>query len=98
MSAVAVPVRAPEAALSTEMDRVAVATQWQLMWWRFRKHRLALVSAVVLVMFYLVVLFADFPLITFIDVDSQDFGQECRCILSVAKRVATQSPIAEGDV
>ena len=22
-------------------QRIAVATQWQLMWWRFRKHRLA---------------------------------------------------------
>jgi len=60
MSAVAVPVRVPDITTSPEMDRVAVATQWQLMWWRFRKHKLALVSAVVLVMFYLVVLFADF--------------------------------------
>src|SRR5262245_24578335 len=58
--AVAVPVLAPEATASKEMDRVSVATQWQLMWWRFRKHRLAVVSAVVLVFFYLVVLFADF--------------------------------------
>jgi peptide/nickel transport system permease protein len=30
------------------------------MWWRFRKHKLALLSSVVLAMFYLVVLFADF--------------------------------------
>ena len=22
-------------------QRIAVATQWQLMWWRFRKHKLA---------------------------------------------------------
>ncbi len=57
--AVAVPVLAPEGAVSKEMDRVAVATQWQLMWWRFRKHKLALVSAGVLTVFYLVVLFAD---------------------------------------
>ena len=27
-------------------ERVAVATQWQLMWWRFRKHKLAVASAV----------------------------------------------------
>ena len=33
---------------STEAEeRVSVATQWQLMWWRFRKHKLALVVAVV---------------------------------------------------
>lgn len=41
-------------------DRISVATQWQLMWWRFRKHKLAVVGAVVVVMFYMVVVFADF--------------------------------------
>jgi peptide/nickel transport system permease protein len=41
-------------------DRVAVATQWQLIWWRFRKHKLAVAGTVVLVAFYLVALFADF--------------------------------------
>ena len=37
-----------------------VATQWQLMWWRFRKHRMAVVAAIVLILFYTIVLFADF--------------------------------------
>ncbi len=37
-----------------------MASQWQLMWWRFRKHRLAMVSAVIVGIFYFVVLFADF--------------------------------------
>jgi peptide/nickel transport system permease protein len=41
-------------------ERISVATQWQLVWWRFRKHRLAVVSAVVLIGFYLTVVFADF--------------------------------------
>jgi peptide/nickel transport system permease protein len=41
-------------------ERVSVASNWQLVWWRFRKHRLALISAVVLVVFYIVVLFPDF--------------------------------------
>src|SRR5438067_9973131 len=41
-------------------ERVSVASQWQLMWWRFRKHRLAIVAAVVVIGFYLVVLGADF--------------------------------------
>jgi len=41
-------------------ERVAVATQAQLMWRRFRKHRLAMVGAVIVILFYLVVLFADF--------------------------------------
>ena len=26
-------------------ERISVATQWQLMWWRFRRHRLAMVGA-----------------------------------------------------
>ncbi len=41
-------------------QRIAVATQWQLMWWRFRKHKLAAGGTIVLVAFYLVALFADF--------------------------------------
>jgi peptide/nickel transport system permease protein len=47
--------------LVTEAEtRVAVATQRQLIWWRFRKHRLAVVSAVIVGLFYLVAVFADF--------------------------------------
>src|SRR5689334_15166388 len=41
-------------------QRVAVATQWQLMWWRFRKHKLAMGATIVLALFYIVVIFADF--------------------------------------
>ena len=41
-------------------DRIMVATQWQLMWWRFRKHRLAMIAAVIVIFFYSIVLFAEF--------------------------------------
>ncbi|MGQ9555610.1 MAG: ABC transporter permease [Anaerolineae bacterium] len=41
-------------------ERIFVASQWQLMWWRFRKHRLALVSAAVLGVLYVLVIFAEF--------------------------------------
>ncbi len=41
-------------------QRIAVATQWQLMWWRFRKHKLAVGGTLVLVAFYVVAVFADF--------------------------------------
>ena len=41
-------------------ERVSVATQWQLMWWRFRRHRLAMISAVVIAIFYLMAIGADF--------------------------------------
>lgn len=40
--------------------KLEVATQWQLMWWKFRKHRLAMISAVVLIIYYLVAIFAEF--------------------------------------
>jgi peptide/nickel transport system permease protein len=43
-----------------EEERISVATQWQLMWWRFRRHRLAMLGTVVVLTFYLAVLFADF--------------------------------------
>ena len=43
-----------------EEERISVATQWQLMWWRFRKHKVANIAAIVLITYYVVVLFADF--------------------------------------
>src|SRR5262245_25309884 len=39
--------------------RIFVASQRQLVWWRFRKHKPALVSAVVVVLAYLVALFVE---------------------------------------
>lgn len=50
----------PGAVTPVAEERISVATQWQLMWWRFRKHRLAMVSTVVVLLFYLVVILADF--------------------------------------
>lgn len=51
---------APAVAGSVAEERVSVASNWRLVWWRFRKHRLALVSALVLVVLYLVVLCPEF--------------------------------------
>jgi peptide/nickel transport system permease protein len=53
-----VPWRAPARAASAE-DRIALATQLQLTWWRFRKHRLAVWSGVIVAIFYTAALFAD---------------------------------------
>ena len=39
---------------------ILVASQWRLMWWRFRKHRLALFSMVVVIGITFVAIFADF--------------------------------------
>ncbi len=39
---------------------VYVAPQWKLMYWKFRKHRMAVVSVFVLALFYLVAAFCEF--------------------------------------
>jgi peptide/nickel transport system permease protein len=41
-------------------ERFAVASQLQLTWWRFRRHKLAVVSGVIVILFYLTAVFADF--------------------------------------
>ena len=50
----------PVAVPDVREQRIFVASQWQLMWWRFRKHKLAVVSGLVVIGFYMVVLGADF--------------------------------------
>ena len=47
-------------ATDVEEERVFVATQWQLMWWRFKKHRAGLVAAAVVLTLYGVALTAEF--------------------------------------
>lgn len=54
------PVGGPAAVADTRERRIFVASQWQLMWWRFRKHKVAVASALVVVGFYMIVLGADF--------------------------------------
>lgn len=41
-------------------ERAAVASQWQLIWWAFRKHKLAMVAMVVTVAMYVVALVPGF--------------------------------------
>ena len=40
--------------------QVFVAPQWKLVWWKFRKHRVALVSSIIVLFIYLIALLADF--------------------------------------
>jgi peptide/nickel transport system permease protein len=55
----------PAAPLVTAAEeRIAAATQLQLTWWRFRKHKLAVASGAVVILFYLTALFADFLAVT----------------------------------
>ncbi len=46
--------------MAIETDRYAVASQAQLIWWRFKRHRMAMISMVVLGVFYVLALSADF--------------------------------------
>ncbi|WP_062120056.1 ABC transporter permease [Aureimonas sp. AU40] len=46
--------------LETGRRDLAVAGQWTLFWLKFRRHKLAVVSLVVVLLLYLVALFADF--------------------------------------
>lgn len=41
-------------------ERVYAASQWQLMWWRLRRHKLAMAAGIVLIIFYLIVIGAEF--------------------------------------
>lgn len=44
----------------TPAKDVYVAPQWKLMYWKFRKHRMAVISVFVLALFYLVAIFCEF--------------------------------------
>jgi len=37
-----------------------VASQWQLMWWRFTKHRMAVIGSIVVILLYATALFCEF--------------------------------------
>jgi peptide/nickel transport system permease protein len=50
----------PIEGFSEEEEKLYVASFKQLMWWRFKRHRMALISLGVLIGFYFVVVFAEF--------------------------------------
>jgi len=43
-----------------EEERIYVASQWQLMRWRFKKHKMAIVGGCVLIVFYVLAIFCEF--------------------------------------
>jgi peptide/nickel transport system permease protein len=47
-------------ATTSAEERFYIATQWQLMWRKFKKHRLAMFGLVVLAVFYLTAVFCEF--------------------------------------
>ncbi|MGF1561815.1 MAG: ABC transporter permease [Geminicoccaceae bacterium] len=46
--------------LTPEQEKFYTASQWQLMWWKFRKHKLALISMYILLLFYGSILISEF--------------------------------------
>jgi peptide/nickel transport system permease protein len=50
----------PESALAPTEAKLYVASQWQLMWWRFRKHRAAVISGVIVILMYIVAAIPEF--------------------------------------
>lgn len=49
-----------EEQLDNKSERFYYAKQRQLIWWRFRRHRLAMISLILLILFYLIAIFAEF--------------------------------------
>jgi hypothetical protein len=45
---------------SDDIPQIAVASQWRLMWWKFKKHRLAMVSLIIIATMYTIAIFANF--------------------------------------
>jgi peptide/nickel transport system permease protein len=52
--------RSADADADGENVQVEVASQWQLMWWKFKRHKMALVGGVVVLLYYVTALLADF--------------------------------------
>jgi peptide/nickel transport system permease protein len=51
---------APDPTVLEPEARIMVASQWTLMWRKFRKHKLAMVGGIVTILIYLTVVFAEF--------------------------------------
>ncbi|WP_119272106.1 ABC transporter permease [Taklimakanibacter deserti] len=46
--------------MSEQQKRIHMASQWKLMWWKFKRHRVALISGVILVLLYAMIVIAEF--------------------------------------
>lgn len=47
-------------AASEPGEQVSTASQWKLMWWKFRKHKLAVIAALIILNLYLAAAFCEF--------------------------------------
>ena len=46
--------------LSPALERFYMASQWRMIWWKLRRHRLAVISGIVLLILYASILFVEF--------------------------------------
>jgi peptide/nickel transport system permease protein len=102
-AAVSAPVLPASRGGAAAEDRVSLASNWTLIWWRFRQHRLAMASAVVLAVFYAVVLVPDFfstqdpeatdARLAFIPVETLSFVGGGRLGLSVPAIAGRRNPV-----
>jgi peptide/nickel transport system permease protein len=54
-----------------EKERHFVASQWQLMWWKFRKHKPAIIGGVILIFLYILAVFCE----AFAVIDPKDYSR-----------------------
>ncbi len=47
-------------ALTPEQEKFYLASQWRMMWWRLKRHKLAVASGLVLLVMYLAIVIAEF--------------------------------------
>ena len=45
--------------MTPEMERYYMASQWRIMWWKFRRHRLAVYAGIALLIMYASILFSE---------------------------------------
>lgn len=50
----------PNEETTTAEEKIFYATQWQLMWLKFKKHRIAMAAGIIIIFMYLVAIFAPF--------------------------------------
>ncbi len=59
--------------MTPEMERYYMASQWRIMWWKFRRHKLAVIAGVVLLVMYASIIICEFLSPYDLDTRNTDF-------------------------
>jgi peptide/nickel transport system permease protein len=59
--------------MTPAQERFYLASEWRMMWWKLRRHRVAVASAAVLLVLYVIVLFSEFLAPYLVDARNVDF-------------------------